>query len=211
MRMIRGDLTWFKGGWGGSHEFQTGFLLMLEQSDDRKTDTRTMVSFFEEQRQIDVANPAAGTIPFHRQYVDPLRLETRAARDRDYGLYVQDLWKPTARLSANVGLRVDFVKRYDKIFDIVRQSSTEIGPRLGFSYLVTKDAKNVLRGSYGRIHEQVTGRDNVTAFGGTSRVSTRDEDDVDGDGRFESVTFAPAVTAQFSSFQFDPDISQPGT
>ena len=26
--MIRGDLTWYKQGWGGSHEFQTGYLLM---------------------------------------------------------------------------------------------------------------------------------------------------------------------------------------
>ena len=26
--MIRGDLTWFKQGWVGTHEFQSGFLLM---------------------------------------------------------------------------------------------------------------------------------------------------------------------------------------
>lgn len=209
MSMIRGDLTWFKSGWGGSHEFQSGFFLMPSNRDDRETEYLNDGFILEERRQINLTNPNAGSVPFHRQYVDPLRLETRAARDRDYGIYIQDLWKPTARLTANAGLRVDFVKRYDKIFDIVRQASTEIAPRLGFSYLVTKDAKNVLRGSYGRIHEQVTGRDNVTAFGGTSRVSTRDEYDLDGDGRFESVIFAPAVTAQFSSFQFDPDISQP--
>ena len=46
-----------------------------------------------------------------------------------------------------MGVRVDFVRRFDALRDLTRQSSTEIGPRFGFSYLLTKDAKNVLRGA----------------------------------------------------------------
>jgi hypothetical protein len=68
---------------------------------------------------------------------------------------------------------VDRVRRYDGILDIVRQSSTEVGPRFGFSYMVTPDARNVLRGSYVRVHEQVMGRDAVTLFGAGGRAEER--------------------------------------
>ena len=98
-------------------------------------------------------------MPFHRRYHTPVSLTTRAARDRDFAIYVQDTWQPNNRLTLNLGVRADFVKRNDEIFDIVRQNSTAIGPRLGFSYLLTKDSRNVLRGSYVRVHEQVMGRD----------------------------------------------------
>ncbi len=40
----------------------------------------------------------------------------------------------TPALTLNLGVRADFVKRNDKLFDIIRQDSTEIGPRFGFSY-----------------------------------------------------------------------------
>ena len=30
-------------------------------------------------------------------------LQTRQARDRNYAFYVQDSWKPTERLTANLG------------------------------------------------------------------------------------------------------------
>ena len=60
--------------------------------------------------------------------------------------------------------------RYDKIFDVVRENAHIVQPRLGFSYLVTKNAKNVLRGSYVRLGEQMMGRDAVTTFGATGAV-----------------------------------------
>ena len=85
-----------------------------------------------------------------------------SAEDRDIGVYVQDSWKPTGRLTASMGVRVDFVKRHDAIFNIDRMKDVAVGPRLGFSYLLTKDARNVLRGSVVRAHEGVNGRDAAT-------------------------------------------------
>ena len=99
--------------------------------------------------------------------------------------------------------------RVDQIFDITRENARTIQPRLGFSYLVTKDAKNVLRGSYVRVGEQMMGRDAVTNFGGNSRVSQRDEYDLDLDGIFESVILTPATTASIAANQFDPNLHQP--
>src|SRR5204863_9956012 len=91
--MIRGDLNAFKDGWLGSHEFATGFLALPRSRYD--TETRYLNNGFilEDRRQIDPNNAAAGTVPFHRQYVtSALNLATASGRDHDIGIYAQDSW-----------------------------------------------------------------------------------------------------------------------
>ena len=209
--MYRGDLTWFKDDLAGSHEFQVGFLALPAQNFDQETVYLNDGFIFEEQRLRDPDNPAAGTVPFHREYVTgDLSTLSASGRDKDIGFYVQDTWKPNSRLTATIGTRVDFVRRYDSQRGFSRQSSTEIGPRLGFSYLLTSDAKNVLRGTFARVHEQLQGgRHGVSSFGGSDAAATRDTYDIDGDGIFESVFDTPARTASLSAAQFDPGMSQP--
>ena len=65
-----------------------------------------------------------------------MEIPTLAGRDHDYGFYVQDNWKPNERLTLNLGIRADFVRRYDSLFDVERMNSVGVGPRLGVSYLV---------------------------------------------------------------------------
>lgn len=207
--MFRGDLTWFKDDLGGSHEFQTGIFASPQSKYDQQTEYVNGGFVLEERRMVDPSNPAAGTVPFRRRYQEPASLLTRAARDRNIGFYIQDNWRPTDRLTANVGVRFDYVRRYDEIFDITRQSSWQVGPRLGFSYLVTKDAKNVLRGSFVRVHEQMMGRDAVTTFGSGGAATTRDEYDLDSNGSFETVIVEPARSASLATSEFDPDLHQP--
>ena len=101
---------------------------------------------------IDPANPSLGTRPFRRERRDVGELTTTDARDRDIGLYFTDSWKPAERLTLNLGLRVDFVKRFDNLDNFDRMNTTVFGPRVGFSYMVTANARNVIRGSYGRVH-----------------------------------------------------------
>lgn len=209
--MLRGDLTWYKQGWGGSHDFQTGFLAMPRNNYDKNIVYLNDGFIFEERRQINPADAAAGTVPFHRQYVvGNLDQHTASGRDRDFGVYVQDTWKPGARLTATLGLRVDFVRRYDALRDIVRQSSTEVAPRVGFSYVLTEDAKNVVRGSYVRIHQQLMGtRHPVASFGGDDASGLRDIYDANGDGVFETEIITPPRAAAVSSQQFDTGLHQP--
>ncbi len=206
--MVRGDLTYFREGWAGSHELKTGFFVA-----DHRLDTHLAYVndgfILEQRRPIDPANPAAGTLPFRRQLADPLSLQLRAARERDRALYVQDTWKPRARLTVSAGVRVDFVKRHDAIFNIDRMTDTAVGPRVGVSYLVTRDARNVLRLSAGRIHEQVNARDNVSSVGQTSRVGFTDLYDLNSDGIFETRFMTPPVTAGLTGFEFDPSLHQP--
>jgi len=209
---LRGDLTYFRDGLAGSHEFMTGFFGAPRSTYDTTTLYLNGGFIMEERRQLDENDPSKGTIPFHRRSVSPLELKTRQARDRNLAFYVQDNWRPMPRLTANVGVRFDWVKRHDEIFDVVRENAHIVQPRLGFSYLVTRDAKNVLRGSFVRLGEQMMGRDAVTLFGnagGTAAVSTIDTYDLDANGTFETSFTTPARTGALAAAEFDPKLHQP--
>jgi hypothetical protein len=208
--MLRGDATYYKDGWKGSHEFQTGFFMEPRNTYDQ---IRHYVNdgFFLERRTTVEGRPGV-TLPFYREYADPLDITTRRARDSNYATYIQDSWRPNNRLTANVGIRADYVRREDKVFNITRQASWTIQPRVGFTYMVTQDAKNVLRASWVRLGEQVMGRDAVTTFGADNTVSFRREYDNDLDGVWGEpgeIVLMPASTTTIAGEQIDPDLHQP--
>jgi hypothetical protein len=209
--MARGDLTWYKDDWAGSHQFETGFFLLPRNKYSRTEEYLNNGFILESQAFNDPNDPSAGTYPFHRQYItSDLTSIITDGRDVDDGFYVQDTWKPSDRLTATIGIRFDLVRREDVRRGLQYQSSTEIGPRLGFSYLLTEDAKNVLRGSYGRVHEQLQGgRHPVSSFGGEPSASFRDTYDVLGDGSFSSVIDTPPQTSEVSEEQYASGLSQP--
>ena len=207
--LIRGDMTYYQDGWMGSHEFGTGFFIEPQNIYDQRTDY-TNDGFFREYRTVvDVANPSKGTVPYRRDYASPISLQTRQARDSNYAFYLQDGWKPNARLTANIGMRFDYVKRVDEVRGITRQKSWTVQPRIGATYLLTDDAKNVLRASYSRLGEQVMGRDGVTTFGNDDTVSFRREYDNNLDGVFETIQLLPASSAALAGQQIAPGLHQP--
>ena len=67
MTVIRGDLTYFKDAWAGSHEFKVGMFLAPWLHRDQTTRYSNDGFVLEELRQRDPSNPAAGLIPFHRR------------------------------------------------------------------------------------------------------------------------------------------------
>lgn len=209
MVILRGDLTYYHQGWVGAHELKTGIWAAPRLS--RDVTSRVVNDGFrlDEVRQIDPADAAAGTVSFHRRYEEPIEFHETAARDRDVGIYIQDSWKPHARLTLNGGVRADFIRRFDDIYGVERMNSVNVGPRFGVAFLVTADARNVLRGSAGRIHEQVNGRDPITTFATTSNRFRRDLYDAQGDGIFEQEIITPAATNALNQLAFDPDLHQP--
>jgi hypothetical protein len=206
---LRADFTYLKDGWIGSHEFQSGFFGAPQSKYDTQNFYINNGFILEERAMVDPNDASKGTVPFHRQYTSQLDIKTRQARDQNYGVYVQDNWKASARLTTNIGLRFDFVKRVDEIFNIVREHAWTIQPRFGFSYLVTGDAKSVLRGSYVRVGEQMMGRDAVTTFGGNARVGLRDEYGANLDKKIDAVVITAPNTASVASNQFAADLHQP--
>ncbi|WP_245158284.1 MULTISPECIES: TonB-dependent receptor [unclassified Brevundimonas] len=65
-------------------------------------------------------------------------------------LYIQDSWDVTDRLNVQLGLRQDKFEVQDPNGTPFVSFDNEIGPRLGFSYDLTGDARSKLFGSYGR-------------------------------------------------------------
>ncbi|HEX9977027.1 MAG TPA: TonB-dependent receptor, partial [Acidimicrobiia bacterium] len=92
------------------------------------------------------------------------------------GLFLDDQWTPTRRLTVNIGLRFDrMTTRYGtgQVYDFVtspdqindpppvirdREGSDNVfdfktfSPRIGLSYMLTRDGKTVARASYGRYY-----------------------------------------------------------
>jgi hypothetical protein len=210
--MLRGDLTYFKDGWRGNHEFQTGFFAAPRSTYDQLREYVNDGFVLEEHRMVNSSNPAAGTVPFRRRYFEPAVLSTREAVDRNIGFYVQDNWRPTNRLVVNAGVRFDWVQRNDNLFDIERENAWQVGPRIGFSYMLTQDAKNILRGSYVRVHEQMMGRDAITLFGAGSAATEINDYDLNLDGRVdpgEGRQIQVGRTASIAPFEIDPNLHQP--
>ena len=194
----------------GSHEFKTGIWAAPTLSRDVLSRALNDGFTLERVRQIDPNNPAAGTVPFYRRYQSPLEIETTAARDRDYrDLRPGQLEAAPQRLTVNFGVRADFVRRFDDVYEVERMNSTNIGPRVGGAYLITEDARNVVRAFFGRVHEQVNGRDPITTFGPISNRTQREIYDNNGDGVFEIEQITPAATAALNALAFDPDLHQP--
>ena len=209
MSMVRGDLTYYKTGWVGSHELKTGVWGAPTLARDVLSRATNDGFNLERVVQLDPNNPAAGTRPFMRRTTSPVEILTTDAHDRDWAVYVQDMWKPFERVTLNMGVRVDWVRRYDEIFGIERMNSRNIGPRIGGAFLLTEDARNVVRAFFGRVHEQVNGRDPITTFGPTSRRFQRDIFDTNGDGIFEIEQVTPAASAAINALAFDPKLRQP--
>jgi hypothetical protein len=209
MMILRGDLTYYHAGGIGSHELKTGIWAAPRLWRD-VTSRRSNDGFLlEEVRQLDPAMLNENTVAFHRRYEEPIEFHETAARDRDVGIYIQDSWKPHPRLTVNGGVRADFVRRFDDIYAVERMNSINIGPRFGVAFMVTEDARNVLRGSAGRVHEQVNGRDPITTFSTTSNRFRRDLYDAQGDGVFEQEIITPGATNALNELAFDPELHQP--
>jgi hypothetical protein len=108
-----------------------------------------------------------------KDYLNPF-LTVRTADS--LGIFIDDQWSIGKRLTLNLGLRFDHMStKYGvgKVYDFVtspseingpppvirdRQSTDDIfdfktwSPRVGFTYLLTEDAKTVFRASYGRYY-----------------------------------------------------------
>jgi len=207
MLVMRGDLTYFTEGWGGSHELKAGIYAAPRLVRDTTTQYVNDGYDLLETRQIDPNDPAAGTLPWHQRFRTPAVSPAISEHDSDLALYAQDGWMPHPRLTVNVGLRVDWVHRHDELLNIYREKSTAVQPRAGIAYLVTKDARNVLRASYSRLYEQVNGRDYIVSFGNTGGVTTRDVY-IDKSG-VQTTILTPPTRSVDPSLLFDANLHQP--
>ena len=133
----------------------------------------------------------------------------------DNAIYVQDGWRPTSRLTVNAGIRVDRVTRERRsLFTLRLQDSWEIGPRVGVNFLLTKDQRNVVRGSFMRVHEAANINAQSASGAGTQgagaqTIGYRDLYDTTLDGSFRAVFVTPAASPVSPNRVIDPGYHQP--
>lgn len=220
--LVRADMTHYLDDLAGSHEIGFGVYAVPWNRYGQTTEYSNFGGWRSEWHAPVDANgdltsdlsQAVGTVWYRRlrsgdENAAADELETRDARDRDIALYLQDAWKPTDRLTLNIGVRADFVKRYDGILNIDRMDTLALGPRAGFSFLLTEDARTVLRGSYGRVHEQMNGRDRITSVHGGATIGSYNEYDHNGDGVPDHSVYSAPSSNISPEFLFDPEVGQP--
>jgi len=204
---IQGDATYYKSGWIGSHELQTGFFLQPNNVNQNDVEYPNGGANLEEAVLKDRNNPAAGYTLFHKRVMGVASITTSSVKAQDFAVYAQDTWKPNQRLSISAGLRADYVTTKDMIFDKMLEEAWNIGPRLGATYMVTKDGRNVLRGSWGIVHDMPQSI-YISSIGST-RVEQTDYYDNNLDGTFERTVVLPPSTALNQSREIDPKFHQP--
>jgi hypothetical protein len=200
---IGGDSTYYISNKLGSHEVQAGFYLQPRAA-TKSTTYYANGGFVQEDRVLaDPNNLASAQIPFHRRYVDAKDgLVTSYIGANDYAWYVQDRWRPWQRLTITAGLRADWISSQDWLFHVTTSKAWNYAPRAGVAYMLTKNQKNVIRASWGR----VTDIPNASYFGsaGTNVASSRDVYDLKLDGTWSAVFTTPASTTLSANRSIDP-------
>jgi hypothetical protein len=199
---VSADATYFKTGWIGTHSFQAGaYLQPLLHSESRTEYVNN--GFISEQMVLRNPNdPSQGVRAFSQAYSDTLKLRMFALDSSDYAFYIQDAWRPHARLTVNAGVRVDLVRHRDLIFNLPVAKSTNVGPRLGINYAITKDHRNIIHATAVKVHDAPSGNA-APSVSGNVRAGLTQKFDVNGDGTFETEVFSPGQSVQTAQRSID--------
>jgi hypothetical protein len=203
---IAADATYYRANAVGSHEVKAGFYFIPNNrvSSYNHAHAGGAPTVFAVLK--DPNNPAAGYIPYYRLTYDSVDSTQLLTDTRDVAGYVQDAWRPTSRTTINAGVRIDHVVRQDKQFNTEVQNSTDVAPRVGINYALTSDGRNIVRASWGKIHDSLT----TTVIGaGSNTVGFREEYDLNLDGVFDTTFITPGRTAIASDRMISPDYHQP--
>ena len=206
-KTFQGDLTYYKSGWVGAHELQTGlFYQSLNGSDEIKYPNGGFAArrgrAQERQQSRPPATPrsAARSSASRRSSRTRRRRPTSGSTSRTPGSRRRGSRSTWA--CASTGSRPT-----EQIFNVQFQDAWHVGPRVGGTYVLTADGKNIARASYARVHEMPMPR-NLGSVGAASSTVTNYYDN-NLDGVFETVLVTPGSTSAQSDRFPDPNHHQP--
>jgi hypothetical protein len=202
---VSGDATYYASGWLGSHELQTGvYLQQYEYSSTVNYSNNGEAQVDGVLR--DPTNPALGYDVFRRRVYNVPSVLAVDVKAHDYAFYVQDSWRPTARVTVNAGIRLDQITIEDRLFDMTTMDAWHIGPRIGLNYVLTEDHTNIVRASWGRVHDLLNGTLLPTAG---NAVAGHADFFYRPDGSLSNTVIQPAATRVSSDRILDEDRHQP--
>jgi hypothetical protein len=201
MWTVAADARWYRAGRSGLHEVQAGVYLQPRRRNRSITGYNNGGRQLEEVVLRDPANASAGVVAFHRRIYGVAEITTTDVDTRDDAFFAQDTWQPQRRLAITAGLRVDVIRRVDRIFSATTQQSTELGPRFGVNYMLTADYRNSVQFGWNRVHDNVSVN---VATAGASVAAVTDLYDLLGNGSFTSLV-TPGVSAPSSNLVVDRD------
>jgi hypothetical protein len=203
---VSADATYYRSGLIGSHELQTGLYLQTFSISSTANYANNGDALNDGVLR-DPANPSLGYTIFRRRVYDRPSARTVDVDARDYALYVQDSWKPSAKLTVNLGVRFDHVRIDDRLFAVATMNAWHVGPRFGANYALTADHSNIVRASWGRVHDLLNGTLVPTAGNAVAGYTDSFYDPVT--GAFQRQVVQPAATRLSSDRRLDPDRHQP--
>lgn len=154
--MSNAAVTYFKTGWGGSHNFKVGTEVIVD---------RNFREFVGQPSPCNCVHTLNNGLPTQVQlYVGP---NESASGLKAFGLYAQDSWQLHPRLTLSLGVRFSQYQPYlqaqegprGEAFAAVDRLLTwrNVGPRLGMSFSLTDDGKTVLKANHGLYHDYPAG------------------------------------------------------
>jgi hypothetical protein len=185
---LTSDLTYVKDNWFGRHTFQTGLQWKPKtRAIGENIYAESGLVTVDELRRIVDGNVVY--TPFHRQFRTPSTGTGNNLKTKVLGFYGQDKWVPHPRLTLSLGVRFDTQSNNDT-FNNESFNTWAVGPRVGLAYSATKSNKDVIRASWGRIHDIIYIQEAPPSL---ARVAGfRDEWDNNFDGVFETVRVRPS-------------------
>jgi carboxypeptidase family protein/TonB-dependent receptor-like protein len=147
---VNGAVSYSKTGWGGNHNFKFGGEIM------RDLVINPFYGFTSASNSLSLFVNGAPSQVF--VYQSPSFSQSGVLSD---GLFANDTWQPTRRLTLNLGIRWDRQQAFlpaqegpgglsfAEVGNVISWKNNW-GPRLGVSYDLTGDAKTLVKASYGQ-------------------------------------------------------------
>lgn len=155
---IEGDLTYYASGFGGDHTFKTGIQVADIGNKTLNGYQNTRILFYWGRSISDLSgNSVTGPYGYYRL----LQIATQGdVTSNNVGLFLQDSWRATDRLTLNIGLRTESeeVPSYATTPGIPKVAidlgfGDKVAPRLGFAYDLLGDGQWKLYASYGIFYD----------------------------------------------------------
>lgn len=158
-KLIGANTSYFLADFVGNHQFKTGFDIDNTKypSYSFTTGTPTDPSFCPTGLVCGATGTFAGfdasgaQIPYSQAVTT--RNPTYERRADGFSAYIQDSWRPTSRLTVNLGVRYDETAMFNNQ-DLQVMQFQRFQPRLAVAYDITGDGKTVARANYGQFYHE---------------------------------------------------------